>query len=421
MHAVAELFDPARHEPLQDAAWDADVARAAIVRIGAAAEQAFDPVQGNWPAHPQDDPPQPDARSFNFYWGAAGVAWALRWLAARGAVTPVRGYETWIERYPDLVREETAHELHGSASYLFGESAPLLLAWQVAPSAALAERLHALVEGNLHNTANEPLWGNAGSLLAAIAMAEAHAAGPERQRWQALVSRGVEALLHDLQPEAESGTWIWEQDLYGKRCRYLGAGHGLAGNAYAATRAAGLVDAARVRAVEQRACQALVATALHARLETAAGQVGLANWNVLVDAGLIATWRAQGRRPLVQDCHGAPGIVCRMAGVADMPAELLQAAGELTWLAGPLSKGPSLCHGTAGSAMACLKLWQRLGDERWLARARRLALHAAAQVETARERYGQGRHSLWTGDLGVALTLWHCIEAQARFPTLDHF
>jgi hypothetical protein len=35
--------------------------------------------------------------------------------------------------------------------------------------------------------------------------------------------------------------------------------------------------------------------------------------------------------------------------------------------------------------------------------------------------YGQFRYSLWTGDLGLAVFIWDCIVAQARFPTLDVF
>jgi hypothetical protein len=36
-------------------------------------------------------------------------------------------------------------------------------------------------------------------------------------------------------------------------------------------------------------------------------------------------------------------------------------------------------------------------------------------------RRGTGRHSLWTGELGVAVTLRHCVVQDARFPTLDLF
>jgi len=96
-------------------------------------------------------------------------------------------------------------------------------------------------------------------------------------------------------------------------------------------------------------------------------------------------------------------------------------AGELVWRAGPLRKGPNLCHGTAGNGYAFLKLWRRSGEPRWLERARAFAMHAAEQVRAARQQHGLGRYSLWTGDVGVALYLASCIDGDARFPTLDAF
>jgi hypothetical protein len=204
--------------------------------------------------------------------------------------------------------------------------------------------------------------------------------------------------------------------------------------AFAALRGAGHVDAGLVRTVllpdpdtdlriERRALETLSATAAHAKFDAPEGDVALVNWHVLVDKERIAAWLAKGDKPLVQDCHGAPGIACRFAGVPrSVPWDrLLRAAGELTWHAGPLAKGPSLRHGTSGSAIACLKLWRRFADPIWLDRARLLTLHAAAQVEVARTRHGRGRNSLWTGDMGVACVLWNCIAGDDRFPTLDHF
>jgi hypothetical protein len=419
--AVTDLFDPRRHEPLTVTPWDDSAARTAVRRLCAVAEHEFDASQGNWPMHPQDDPPAPGARSCNFYWGAAGAVWALRHLAAEGAVTLERGYTQWIEQYPQRLRQEAAQEQHGTASYLFGESAALLLAWQVTRRDEVADRLFEVVQGNLHNAVHEPLWGNSGTLLAALHIAEALQGQPAARRWKALLQRAMDALLQSMVLDPETGTWLWEQDLYGTRCRHLGAGHGLAGNAFAALRAGGLVDPATVQAIAQRAVQTLEATALHATLETPQGGVEVANWHALVDAQRVAAWLARGGRPLVQDCHGAPGIVCRLAAAPAAPEALLRAAGDLTWHAGPLGKGPSICHGTAGSALACLKLWRRFGEPIWLDRARRLAMHAAEQVEQARGHHGQGRHSLWTGDLGVACVLWNCVRGSDRFPTLDHF
>jgi DUF1680 family protein len=80
-----------------------------------------------------------------------------------------------------------------------------------------------------------------------------------------------------------------------------------------------------------------------------------------------------------------------------------------------------LCHGTAGNGFAFLKLHQLTGDPRWLERARRFAMHAIAQVARAREQYGRGRYTLWTGDIGVALYLRACLDARAEFPTIDSF
>lgn len=59
--------------------------------------------------------------------------------------------------------------------------------------------------------------------------------------------------------------------------------------------------------------------------------------------------------------------------------------------------------------------------ERWLQRARQFAMHALWQVERSRELFAQGRHSLWTGDIGVALFLNECLRGSARFPTIDVF
>ena len=413
-----DLFDATRHEPLNAPPWSESRARAAVARIVDAAHAEFDADIGGWRLHPQDDPPAPGAHAANLYWGATGVIWALQHLASRGLVPAPRDWRPVIETLPDRVHAEAAHEEHGTASYLFGDSAPLLLAWQATRRADLADRLFAVVQGNLHNPVHEPLWGNAGTVLAAI-----HMAGQcDDARWPALVRQAVNALHDDMVTDPDTGTWTWQQDLYGHRTRYLGAGHGLAGNAFAALRASAWADASTLQAIDQRSFDTLNAVVL--RVPSPAGsQADLVNWHALTDRDRIDTWLASGRRPLVQDCHGAPGVVCRLARHAPGPAwdALLRAAGEFTWHAGPLVKGPSICHGTAGSALACLKLWRRFGDALWLQRARALALHAAQQVETARAAHGMGRHSLWTGDLGVACVLASALDASDDFPTLDVF
>jgi lantibiotic modifying enzyme len=145
---------------------------------------------------------------------------------------------------------------------------------------------------------------------------------------------------------------------------------------------------------------------------------GLANWTPATSHDGLRNSRGQIR---VQWCHGAPGIVASLAGLApgdDEHERLMLAGGELTWRAGPLTKGANLCHGTAGNGYAFLALFARTADELWLERARAFAMHAAAQVEHARARFGQGRYTLWTGDLGTALYLADCLDGSFNVPVI---
>jgi hypothetical protein len=40
-------------------------------------------------------------------------------------------------------------------------------------------------------------------------------------------------------------------------------------------------------------------------------------------------------------------------------------------------------------------------------------------VKRERGRYGRGRYTLWTGDIGAALYLQACIDADSAFPIID--
>jgi hypothetical protein len=97
--------------------------------------------------------------------------------------------------------------------------------------------------------------------------------------------------------------------------------------------------------------------------------------------------------------------------------ELLLGGAGLVWEAGPpgMEKGGGICHGTAGNGYAFLKAFARTGDELWLERARRFAMHALGQVR----RRGEGRYSLWTGDVGVAVYAADCLDARSAYPVLD--
>ena len=189
-------------------------------------------------------------------------------------------------------------------------------------------------------------------------------------------------------------------------------GHGLADNASVLLADAGLLADAELLGDRRAVTTTRIA-------ETAAAlavrEDGCAQWPGYADLTVA-------RQP-VQWCHGAPGIITSLAGLPAGPEldALLSAGGELTWRAGPLRKGSGLCHGSAGNALALLVLAHRTGEERWLTRARALAIDAAADVRAWRARYGRGRYSLVTGDVGVALALAACLTPgrRPRFPFLQ--
>lgn len=403
--APATLFDPARHEALTPAAWSEAAARAAIARIVDDSLSAFTP-EGLWPAHPLDEPDPPGARYSMLYLGAGGIIRALQELARLGFADTARvGFDATIATL--VARNRAVGETrHGQASYLMGDSGLLLLQWSATHERAAADRLFEAVQGNLHHPAREALWGSPGSLLAALHMAQATGEG----RWAALLERGARILLEQMVYDEAIRAWIWRQDLYGRVRCFIGAGHGFAGNVYPILHGAAFLPAELVTTFTDRAWETLSGLALRAD--------GCANWHAVNDPVAI-----QGKLPLTQDCHGAPGIVVRLAAAPRCAGwdALLADAAELTWRAGPLEKGPGLCHGTAGNGYALLKLWTRTADPVWLERARAFGMHAIEQVERARLKFGQGRHSLWTGDLGVALYLAGCIAGDSDFPTLDRF
>jgi hypothetical protein len=247
------------------------------------------------------------------------------------------------------------------------------------------------VRANVDNEAEEVMWGTPGTLIAARAML----AWTGDERWRDAWNESADALWARRNAEG-----LWTQRLYGQELRSLTPPHGLVGNVQALLP---LLDETR-RVALTRASAALLA-------RTAVVEDGLANWPPR-DRPELAGPDGQIR---VQWCAGAPGIVIAAAEYLD--EELLLAGGELTWQAGPpiMGKGPGICHGTAGNGYAFLKVFERTGDERWLDRARRFAVHALGQVE----RRGQGRYSLWTGDVGVALYASDCLEARGRYPIFE--
>ncbi|HSC24207.1 MAG TPA: LanC-like protein [Casimicrobiaceae bacterium] len=400
------LHDPARHEPLLDIAWDERKARDAIAYVVRRTEARFTPDAG-WPMHPRDRDGRDDAPpAWPLYHGASGVIWALTQLAARGAATLARDYRNEVGALV-LRNREWLRSFGGAfdASYVMGETGILLLEHKLTGARATADRLAALIASNLDNPTRELMWGSPGTMLAALFLHERTG----EERFAALFRTTARRLWSQLEWSDEHACHYFTQDMYGQRSTYLDAVHGFVATASPLIRGRHLLLPA-----EWSAWRDCIENTVR-RTATRDGE--RANWRVFLEVPL-------GRAPtlLMQFCHGAPGFVVCLAGMPGTTLDdLLVGGAEATWEAGPLSKGPGLCHGTAGNGYAFLKLFVRTGDRRWLARARAFAMHAIVQMEAMERHVGDLRHSLWTGDPGVALYLLDCIEGDARFPTLDVF
>jgi lantibiotic modifying enzyme len=376
------LYDPKAFEPLTDDEWNEERARERIREIVADAERAYDP-DALWPAQEWDvwgtTPPLKA-----LYAGAAGVAWALDTLRRRGyadvridlAQAVQRALELWQDE-PEFAHEGSQFPTPREPSLHYGEGGILAVLWRLAPSAEIADRLHARVRENRDNAADEIMWGAPGTMLIARALHD----WTGEDRWLDAWKESADGLR-----SRRDADGLWTNQLYGTTFRSLGPPHGAVGNTLALGEPH---DATR----ETLAREAVV-------------EDGIANWPSRVGGELEREGEIR-----VQWCCGAPGIVASASTYLD--EELVLAGAELIWRAGPHGpeKGAGLCHGTAGNGFALLKTFERTGDEQWLDRARRFAMRALDRT--------QNRYSLWTGDVGVALFAAECIEARARFPILD--
>jgi hypothetical protein len=388
------LFDPRRHERLNAEQWSEDAARRAIETIVRDCEDRFSP-EGRWPPHPLDLDGRRPAEPFTMlYDGAAGVIFALDFLARRGLARPPTRFASVLASLEERNREQ----IGALESFLMGRSGILLTQYRMRPSGDITDRMASSVAANAGYPSREFLWGAPGTMHVALAMHESTG----EERWAEPFRSSAKALERNL-IEAPGGCQLWDQHL-GRRRTYLGAGHGFAGNGSAILRGLELF------APQERA--EWIERIVTATLATVVRDSALANWPT--------GWSELRHDFLVQWCHGAPGFVTSLASLADPRLDdVLIAAGELIWAAGPLTKGAGLCHGTAGNGFAFLKLFRRTSDVRWLERARAFAMHGVAQSERHAATYGMRRYSLYTGDPGLAIYLARCIDGADGWPGLD--
>jgi hypothetical protein len=390
------LYRPEAFDRLADTAWNAARARERIREIVDNTDAEWRGPKLFWRAHAWDRW-QSTSPQKNLYVGVAGVLWGLDQLRRRGyaetkldlADLALRNLELFRAK-PDYIKVLTLPQPRDS-SLLLGETGILLVAWRLSAGDELATDLLERVRANVDNDAHEVMWGVPGTLIAARAMHE----WTGDERWTEAWHAGAEAFLARRDDDG-----LWTNHLYGQVYKSLTPPHGLVGNVQALVP---LLEEERANALRREAAAILADT--------------------VVREHEFANWPPQPRPELpgpdgqirLQWCAGAPGIVIGAFDYLD--EELLLAGAELVWRAGPHGdeKGPNICHGTTGNGYTFLKAFERTGDERWLERARRFAMHALEQLERL-----PPRHSLFTGAIGVALFAADCLDEQTRYPVMEY-
>lgn len=404
---MTSLYDLERHVDLTERPWSVQDARDEVARILDEIARTRQP-DGGWPLHPLDADSYPTQDTkWALYVGAAGIVIATEILRKAGYSTlDLRDqlpniYRNFLKN-PDVDKAVVGLQI--------GEIGILTPAILGNPKDIyLQDRAKQCMSEILDHPAREVTSGQTGMMYAALALYRATG----EDCWKTVYQQGAEALWSSWYEAADGSGWLWDNDIFGSCRSYFGACHGVAGNLNVFLRGADLLSDEFTADAVDRAAQTLN---FHAFREG-----GMANWSISAPPKKL--------RLLVQWCHGAAGIVSALSITprAETPAShiietLLSEASALVWRAGPLAKGPSICHGTAGNGYAFLAMYQRDGQAHWLNKARAFASHAIQQSHEHRSQYGQARFSLMTGDTGLAVYLHHCLNPdEACLPGLDLF
>jgi len=390
------LYSPERHLRYTSHPWNESHVRDTICDILHRTRDGLDSVEGFWPIHPNDAHKDGPRFSLPFYYGAAGVLWAGRELA------------NFVQIEPDLptIDEVLTQHLRSGDSYsdspFCGELGIRFVKQGLAPSAENSSALKVLIRQAAENSCREILYGGPGALAMAHLLWRSG-----DQSYREICVETARQILAQREIDEPSGARIWIQQL-GRHRKFIGAAHGSAGNFGVLIRA--LRDLGEASSVQELIGDAEKFLNTHAVVEG-----DMANWRRGADGTEYDSLT------VVHWCHGATGIVTDLSGcipASESPVldDLFLKAANLVWKAGPLEKGVSLCHGTAGSGLACLKMFERSRGEMWLERARGLAMFAIEQYHSNLAKFGRARFSLWTGDLGLAIFLRDVLNERGTLP-----
>ncbi len=392
------LYQVDRHLPYQEYQWDENRVKETIQEILHSTYTCLDQKTSLWPIHPKDDYPEAPRFLTDFYYGAAGVLWAIHELTEFShSIHPLPAIDQILVEHFNSSEEPNDSPFCGELGIRFVKQ-------MIAPEAENSKALKALIHRAANNTHREILFGGPGALAMSHLLWKA---GDESYRE---VCRDVgKTILSQREVDQSSDTRIWTQQFSVKR-KFIGAAHGNVGN-----------FGVLIRALRDLGDESTVGELIHDvekfLSHYALTEGGLTNWRRGFDDSEYSSLT------VVHWCHGATGVVtdlskCISPSEAPILDQLFLQATNLIWKAGPLEKGVSLCHGTSGSGLACLTFFERTGDQLWLDRARGLAMYACEQYRSEVSKFKLGRFSLWTGDLGVAIFLRDLLRTRASLPGL---
>jgi len=386
------LFEQERHETVTTTEWSEAKVLEVIKDIYKNTISNFNP-ETFWPTDLRED--IDSASNKSMYFGASGVLWSLIQISDfLKEDLPLDKEELINQIYVDYLTSPDTKEV--VPSLYLGEVGILLIQYKINPSIKIEDRLYKIIKENIKNPTLEALWGAPGTMLGASYMYD----WTKDKKWADLFIKNSDFLIKTLKESIKENEIIWIQDLYGKKIKYIGAGHGYYGNVF------GILK--KLELLSEQDQSFIIDHILNTTKELALNQGNLTNW-----PPTLSTERKN--LPLVQWCHGSPGVINSLESfpknIDKNLEKLITNAGELVWHAGPLKKGVALCHGTDGNGISFLQLFERTGDQKWLDRARKFAMHAIDQRN--------GKYTLFTGELGLAMYLIACVKKDSRFPILD--
>lgn len=395
------LYDQTKHETLTSTLWNERVARETIHKILKDTDTSFSRTTF-WKRHPSDRESNPnDPPMTSLFNGASSTAWSLLDLKEKGYAPEYQNdYLTALEPiYKSYL--ETPDSGDKVPGYLFGETGILTVIERFHPNSKYLTSLLESIQHTITRPENELMWAAPGTLIAAQLLFERSG----HTKYIPLIKNSAEHILKEWKFDSDEQFYIWTQDLYGSKNKYLGGVHGFAGNVLSLLKAMPHLNSEQQKFILEKSIETLIKTSFT--------ENDLTNWPPHKNA----------TKQLTQWCHGAPGIITSFGDYpknhsADLDLILLQAA-ELVWKSGPLLKPFGLCHGTAGNGYALLKMFTRTQDEKWLTRARSFAMHAIEQSNKCAKDYGRYRHELFTGDLGLAQYLSSCLQHDSAWPLID--